>query len=50
MVQAPNWASNLAGANSALKVRGKAGAATIDLYVGLDLASLRPQPISQDDR
>lgn len=38
------WASNLVGANFALKVRGRGGAATGDLYVRLPLASPRPQP------
>ena len=38
------------GLNSALKVRDRVGAATVDLSVRLDPTSPRPQPTSQGVR
>lgn len=44
LLASEDWSSKLVEANSTLKVSGRAGAATVDLRVGLDLGSTCPPP------
>lgn len=44
LLASADWSSKLVEANSTLKVSGRAGAATVDLRVGLDLGSTCPPP------